>query len=141
MTGKPKIPNLRADGPEPEVLYSEFVSRHIDLSIEIRDLRERVEAIEERAQVVEYGTQDVIDPAATAGHLAALYFGKRREFGDWLASNAYGVDYAHETDPPITLHELAEAYMRVEGGEGDTLEDYVDTIRSSTGAYSKEATL
>lgn len=39
---------------------------------------------------------------------------------DWLASIGYGIDYSGPADPPCTLDELADAYVRITGEEDRT---------------------
>lgn len=57
---------------------------------------------------------------------------------DWLAREGYGTDYAHDTDPPCTLRELAEAYYRIYPSDV-TVDEWEFCITSSTDAFRGEA--
>lgn len=58
----------------------------------------------------------------------------RAAWVDWLARNGYGIDYAHDVDPPCTVRELAEAYVRLTH-DGESVETWEWCIQENTGAF------
>lgn len=54
---------------------------------------------------------------------------------DWLASIGYGIDFASKADPPCTIEELADAYVRVTGEEGR--QEWMWCIRENTDAFPR----
>lgn len=59
------------------------------------------------------------------------------EWTDWLAETGYGIDYHSLADPPCSIRDLAEAYVRLTGEED--AETWEWCIRENTGAFGVSA--
>lgn len=76
-------------------------------------------------------------------HTRGIHESTQKRWVKWLAAQGYGIDYNHDTDPPCTVEELAQAYLDEERekypdrqGSGTGLEDMVWCIREETGAFT-----
>jgi len=58
---------------------------------------------------------------------------------DWLVKAGYGIDYSHDIDPPCTLTDLANAYMRATPDDYMTVRDWEWCITENTGAFADHA--